>query len=220
MQLLNSVEIIPDIIKYTVIWLHGLGADGHDFEPIVPELNFQNKIYTHFVFPHAPERNITINNGMYMRAWYDIVEVSIDAKQDIKGIRESAQRVAQLIEKEIECGIPSKNIILAGFSQGGAIALQLGLRYPEPLAGILALSSYLPLAQTLEAERHPANRPTSVFMAHGKFDPVIPIQLAEQSEQILSRLGYKLEWHEYPMEHSVIPDEINDISQWFTNILK
>ncbi len=219
MQTLKTLEINIADARYSVIWLHGLGADGHDFEPIVAELNFKNKDKTRFVFPHAPSIPITVNNGMVMPAWYDIVAPQIDAEQDEKGIRHSAMQINQLIEAEIERGIDSKNILLAGFSQGGAIALHTGLRFSKPLAGIIALSTYLPLDTFVPAEAATTNKDIAIFYAHGTQDPVIPILLAETSKEFLTRQGYNIDWHRYPMEHSVIPQEIDDISHWLDRIL-
>jgi len=219
MQKLKTLELNVPQAHYSVIWLHGLGADGHDFEPIVAELDFKSKQQTRFIFPHAPSMPVTINNGMVMPAWYDIVAPRIDAEQDEKGIRLSATQINQLIEAEIQRGIESKNILLAGFSQGGAIALHTGLRFNKPLAGIMALSTYLPLKNFVAAESDIANKGTAIFYAHGSHDPVIPITLAEASNAFLIRLGYKINWHRYPMEHSVIPQEIDDISHWLDKVL-
>ena len=197
-----------------VIWLHGLGADGHDFEPIVPELELAQPV--RFVFPHAPVRPVTINQGMRMRAWYDIFQFG-GGPEDEPGIRASQRLVETLIEEEKKRG--RSKIVLAGFSQGGAIALQTALRHPERLAGVLALSTYLPLNATLEAERSAANAGLPIFMAHGQYDDIIPLRRAEQSRQILERLGYPVEWHAYPMPHAVCPAEIEDISAFLRRIL-
>jgi phospholipase/carboxylesterase len=195
----------------TVIWLHGLGADGHDFEPIVPELRLTKPV--RFVFPHAPIRPVTINQGMRMRAWYDIFQFGAGPEDDA-GVRASQKLVEGLIEKE-----QGKKIVLAGFSQGGAIVLQTALRHPERLAGVMALSTYLPLSATLETERHKANHDVPIFMAHGKFDDIIPIDKAKRSREILEKLGYPVTWQEYPMPHSVCAEEIADISRFLTTIL-
>jgi len=221
MQNLKTLELNIPQARYSVIWLHGLGADGHDFEPIVAELNFKNKNKnkTRFIFPHAPNIAVTLNNGMVMPAWYDIIAPRIDANQDEKGIRYSAAQINQLIETEIERGVESKNILLAGFSQGGAIALHTGLRFSKPLAGIMALSTYLPLDTFVSTEAAPVNKAMSIFYAHGTQDPVIPISLAETSKEFLVSLGYKINWHRYPMEHSVVPQEIDDISHWLEQTL-
>ena len=196
-----------------VIWLHGLGADGHDFEPIVPELELAQPV--RFVFPHAPVRPVTINQGMRMRAWYDIFQLG-GGPEDDTGIRASQGLLEDLIRQQ---GLPSRRIVLAGFSQGGAIVLQTALRHPERLAGVLALSTYLPLAATVEAERSPANATLPIFMAHGHYDDIIPLRRAEQSRQALEGLGYPVEWHAYPMPHSVCPQEIAAISSFLGRIL-
>jgi len=219
MQQLKTLEINVENPRYCVIWLHGLGADGHDFEPIVAELNFKNKNKTRFVFPHAPSIPVTINNGMVMPAWYDIVAPRIDAKQDEKGIRYSSKQIIQLIELEMANGIESKNILLAGFSQGGAIVLHTGLRFNKSLAGIMALSTYLPLDTHVSNEVNNANKKIPIFYAHGSNDPVVPITLAEMSKDFLTNLSYKVDWHLYSMEHSVIPQEIDDISDWLEKTL-
>ena len=195
----------------SVIWLHGLGADGHDFEPIVPELSLPKPV--RFVFPHAPIRPVTINQGMRMRAWYDIFQFG-GGPEDDAGIRASQKLIEGLIEKE-----QGRKIVLAGFSQGGAIVLQTALRHPDRLAGVMALSTYLPLAATLESERSAANKDLPVFMAHGKFDDIIPIDRARQSRDFLKKLNYPIEWREYPMPHSVCAEEIRDISDFLVRIL-
>ena len=194
-----------------VIWLHGLGADGHDFEPIVPELRLPKPV--RFVFPHAPVRPVTINQGMRMRAWYDIFQFG-GGPEDEAGIRASQKLVEKLIEAE-----KGKKIVLAGFSQGGAIVLQTALRHPERLAGVLALSTYLPLAATLEKERSEANKDVPIFMAHGQFDDIIPIDRARRSRELLERLGYPVTWKDYPMPHSVCAPEIGDLSSFLSRIL-
>jgi len=209
---LESVEIAPlGEPELAVIWLHGLGADGHDFEPIVPELKLRRAV--RFVFPHAPIRPVTINNGLEMRAWYDIVGLDA-AEEDAEGIRASAAAVARLVDREIERGIAAERIVLAGFSQGGAIALHLGLREPRRLAGVIALSTYLPLAARLAREKSAASAKLPIFMAHGSYDPVIPIASAETSRRVLEREGYAVAWHAYPMPHSVCPPEIAAIGAW------
>lgn len=211
-DLLACVETGSDNSTHSIIWLHGLGADGHDFEPIVAELTLSQKV--RFIFPHAPVMPVTINNGMSMPAWYDIAAAQIDQRQDEAGIRQSAWLIIDLIEREIQRGIDSRHIILAGFSQGGAIALHTGLRYEKPLAGIMGLSTYLPLADSVEAEIHPGNKNTAIFLAHGKHDPIIPYQLAVETNVTLNRLGYETTLRQYEMEHSVCPEEIDDISNW------
>ena len=200
--------------RLTVIWLHGLGADGHDFEPIVPELGLT--FAARFVFPHAPVRPVTINGGMAMRAWYDILGFDRNAAEDAAGIRASAAAVTELIDGEVERGIPADRIVLAGFSQGGAIALQTALREPRVLGGVLALSTYLPLASTLAAERNAANAGVPIFMAHGTADNVLPLALGESSRRALEALDYRVEWHAYPMAHSVCLEEIAEIGAWLT----
>ena len=202
----------------TVIWMHGLGADGWDFVPIVRELPLPESLALRFVFPHAPERPVTINNGLTMRAWYDIAQSDIARVPDETGIRESQAAVERLIDREKVRGIDPSAIVLAGFSQGGAIALQTGLRYRERLAGIAALSTYLPLEDSLDREAASANKATPVFMAHGTEDPVIPMKLAEISQQALRRRGYAVEWHSYPMPHSVCAEEVQDLAEFFARV--
>lgn len=220
-DILESITINPQSeAKAVVIWLHGLGADGYDFEPIVDELNLPDSAAIKFVFPHAPKIPITVNAGYVMRAWYDIVSADLSAQQDAEGIRRSAEQLNQLIAAEIKAGIPAEKIILAGFSQGGAIILQAGLRYPERLGGIMVLSSYVPLAETLAAEKNSANQDVAIFYAHGEQDDVIPISFAEQSRNLLEAQSYSVEWHQYPMSHAVIPDEIDAIAVWLRKVLK
>ncbi|HEU4625538.1 MAG TPA: dienelactone hydrolase family protein [Steroidobacteraceae bacterium] len=203
----------------SVIWMHGLGADGHDFEPIVPELVRPNERALRFVFPNAPVRTVTINAGYAMRAWYDIIGIDRHSQQDEAGIRASDAIVRGLIRRENERGIPTNRIVLAGFSQGGAMSLMTGTRYPEKLAGIMALSCYMLLAPKLEAERSSANGATPIFMAHGTQDPVVPYALGEESRQLLEKLGYPVEWHSYPMPHSVCVEEVADIAAWLRRVL-
>jgi len=218
-QTLETIEIEsaprPDA---AVIWLHGLGADGHDFEPIVPELRLPAQMRVRFVFPHAPVRPVTMNMGTRMRAWYDILQLG-GGQEDETGIRASQKLLEGLIEREASRGIASQRVVLAGFSQGGAIALQAGLRSTQRLAGLLALSTYLPLAATLRAERGTANREVPIFMAHGGQDPMIPIDSARRSREVLEGLGYRVEWREYPMPHSVCAEEISDIADWLVRVL-
>lgn len=202
-----------------VIWLHGLGADGYDFYGIVPQLKLPESIDIRFVFPHAPIRPITLNQGTKMRAWYDIVEISAGAFEDETGIRNSENLLIEIIKQQEEQGISSENIVLAGFSQGGVIALQCGLRYPKPLAGILALSTYLPLAHTLPEELLPANQHIPIFIAHGTKDEIIPIAWARNARQTLNQHGYPTEWQEYVMGHTVCQKEIEDISSFLQKVL-
>ena len=201
-----------------VIWLHGLGADGHDFEPIVPELRLPRELALRFIFPHAPSMPVTLNGGMRMPAWYDIFQLG-GGPEDEAGIRGSEGRLRALVEQQKKAGIGTQRIALAGFSQGGAIALQTALRFPEPLAGVLALSTYLPLAGTLQAEAHAENRKTPIFMAHGLYDDVIPLARAEQSRAKLEAMGYGIEWRAYPMAHSVCAPEIGDIAAFLRRVL-
>jgi phospholipase/carboxylesterase len=203
----------------TVIWMHGLGADGWDFVPIVRELAIPPELALRFIFPHAPERPVTINNGHVMRAWYDIAQQDIARVPDERGIRESQAQVETLIAEEKARGIAASRIVLAGFSQGGAIALQAGLRHGERLAGIMALSTYLPLEGTLEAEASVANRRLPILMVHGTQDPVIPLQLAEASRQVLAHRGYDVDWKAYPMPHSVCAEEVTDIAEFLLRVL-
>jgi phospholipase/carboxylesterase len=206
--------------RYCVIWLHGLGADGHDFEPLVQELNLPPQLAIRFIFPHAPMIPVTINNGYVMRAWYDILAMDIGSAQDESGIRQSQQFVNQMIDQQIADGIPGERIVLAGFSQGGAVILQTGLRLDKPLAGMMALSTYLPLADSLDAEKTAQNSHTPIFMAHGDSDPVVVPELAYRARSRLEREGYQLEWHEYPgMQHGVCEQEIDHIRSWLLDIM-
>ena len=213
--MLDCVEIQPPAdATASVIWLHGLGADGNDFVPIVPELGLDAHHSVRFVFPNAPHQAVTVNGGMRMPAWYDIKGVDIADKQDRDGIEASAAEIDALIEREIEAGIPARRIVLAGFSQGGAVALHTGLRQKAPLAGIMALSTYLPLHDALAAEAGEANRGVSIFMAHGSEDPIVPVKLGHDSRDLLAEAGYAVEWHEYPMAHQVCLPEIATIGRW------
>ncbi|HKU16510.1 MAG TPA: alpha/beta fold hydrolase [Steroidobacteraceae bacterium] len=197
-----------------VIWLHGLGADGFDFVPIVNELRLPPGFAVRFIFPHARPRPVTINNGFVMRAWYDITGLGPDRVEDEAGIRESAAVVKGYIERENARGIASERIVIAGFSQGGAIAFQAALRHPQRLGGVMALSTYLPLRQTVAAEASPANRDMPILMCHGTRDPMLPMTLGSASRDLLQSLGYTVEWRSYLMEHSVCMEEVLDISQW------
>ncbi len=202
-----------------VLWLHGLGADGHDFEPIVPVLDLPERPAIRFVFPHAPLQPVTLNGGMVMRAWYDVYGLEGARREDEAGVRASQARVEVLIARERTRGVPAARLVLAGFSQGGAIAFQAGLRHPERLAGIMALSTYLPLAGTLAAEAHAANRDVPIFMAHGAHDPLIPRERALRSRDLLLEQGYRVEWHEYRMAHEVCDAELRDLSAWLRGVL-
>jgi phospholipase/carboxylesterase len=202
--------------------MHGLGADGNDFVPIVNELDLSGAPAIRFIFPHAPAIPVTINNGYVMRAWYDVSPGDLESgtkRADEKGVRRSQAQIGQLIAREAGRKIPSKNIVLAGFSQGGAIALQTGLRYPDPLAGVMALSCYLPCADSFAAEAAPANTKTPVFIAHGTQDPVVPYAMGKNSNDLLVKTGYAVEWREYPMPHSVCLEEVRDIGAWLTSVL-
>ena len=203
----------------SVIWLHGLGADGHDFVPIVRELRLPATLGVRFVFPHAAVRPVTLNNGMPMRAWYDIKSLDRNGLQDDKGIRESESRVHDLIEAERKAGVEPSRIVIAGFSQGGAIALHTALRYPDRLGGLMALSTYLPLSGTLAKEGKAANRHLPILMCHGQYDSVLSIELGENSRDQLTALGHTVEWHAYPMAHEVCREEIEQISAWLQKVL-
>ncbi len=203
----------------SIIWLHGLGADGTDFVPLVPELRLPDTAAPRFIFPHAPVRAVTVNNGMQMRAWYDIYSLGVRDREDATGIRESATVVQGLIDRERTAGISTERIVLAGFSQGGAIALQAGVRCPQPLAGILALSTYLPLRATLAAEAAAANRAIPILMCHGREDPIVPFDLGRQSFAALNAAGFAPRWLDYPMQHQLCGEEILDISRWLLQVL-
>ncbi|MEO8740663.1 MAG: alpha/beta fold hydrolase [Casimicrobiaceae bacterium] len=203
----------------SVVWLHGLGADGNDFVPVVPELKLPPTLPLRFVFPHAPTRRVTINNGMPMRAWYDIAGADFNNRADIAGVQQSQKQIEQLIAREVERGIAAARIVLAGFSQGGAIALYAGVRYRERLAGILALSTYLVAADKLAIEAASVNRDVPIFMAHGTADPMIRLAWAEASRKALETGGYRVVWHTYQMEHSVCLEEIQAISAWLQKVL-
>jgi phospholipase/carboxylesterase len=197
-----------------VIWLHGLGADGFDFAPIVEELHLPSALAVRFIFPHAKHRPITINNGYTMRAWYDLHGLTASSREDEPGLRESAEIVQNYLAAEQKAGIAAERIVIAGFSQGGALALHTGLRYPQRLAGIMALSTYLPLRDLIANEAHAANRSTPILMCHGIRDGVVPLTLGVSSRDLLRQQGFNVEWHTYPMEHSVCMEEIAAISQW------
>lgn len=216
---MNQTALLPCVEVETgaqpqaaIIWLHGLGADGHDFEPIVPELKLQQAV--RFVFPHAPVRPVTLNGGWPMRAWFDIIALDREAQRDLHGTEESRRAVEALIRRENERGIPTERIVLAGFSQGGALALHTGLRYPEKLAGIIGLSTFLHTFDSLQTEAAPANRATPIFMAHGSEDSVVMPARGMETYDRLQAFGYVIDWHEYPMAHAVCPEEIGDLAQW------
>jgi phospholipase/carboxylesterase len=219
-ELLETVELEtgpqPDA---AIIWLHGLGADGHDFVPIVPELVRPGERAWRFVFPHALSRPVTINGGMRMRAWYDIVALDRRAREDDAGFAAADRAIRALIEREVTRGIPVHRIVLAGFSQGGAVSLYVAPRLAERLAGVMALSTYLPLAGRLATERLPANQTTPIFMAHGSTDGVLPISMGRESRQLLHTLGFAVEWHEYPMAHSLCAPEVSDIRRFLFRVL-
>lgn len=216
---MDALEIVTrETPDSAVIWLHGLGADGHDFAPIVAELGLPPSAKVRFIFPHAPMLPVTINGGYAMPAWYDVKSLDLRQEEDSAGIRNSQRQLEALIRHELERGLASTRIVLAGFSQGGAIALHTGLRYDAPLAGVLALSTYLPLPDTIMAEASPANAALPVFMAHGTADSVISLDQGATSRDLLRQEGYAVEWHEYPMTHSVCAEEITDIGTWLARI--
>jgi len=218
--LLESLEVeTAPSPRAAVIWMHGLGADGYDFVDVPPALRLPESLAVRFVFPHAPMQPVTINGGMVMRAWYDIRPDAGARREDEPGLRQSQRQVEALIAREKTRGVPAARIVLAGFSQGGAMALQTGLRHPERLAGIMALSCYLPLADLVAAEASAANRDVPIFLAHGTHDPLIPLTRARRALESLTGLGYAVEWHEYPMPHSVCDAEIRDIGAWLARIL-
>ncbi len=202
-----------------VILLHGLGADGHDFEPLAPELNLPDAPSIRWVFPHAPVRPVTVNGGYRMRAWYDIIALDPEAPEDETGIREAARTVGSFIRAEREQGIPDHRIVLAGFSQGGAAALFTALRWPERLAGVVALSCYLPLPGRLTAEAHPANKAVRIFMAHGTADPVVPLPFGEAARDQLTAMGCDVEWHTYQIQHGLCAQEVGDLRAWLLGVL-
>ncbi|MBD3653274.1 dienelactone hydrolase family protein [Kangiella sp.] len=219
-ELLPYVTVEPTSVhKATVIWLHGLGADGHDFEPIVPELKLPAELGVKFVFPHAPVIPVTINGGYQMRAWYDIRNADLSQREDEAGVRQSAEQVEQLIKHEIEQGIPADRIILAGFSQGGAVTLHLATRLNQKLAGIVALSTYLTIPDKLADEKSDANLDTTIFMAHGQQDPVVPMQRGQFSAKVLEENGFKVQWSDYPMPHAVCLEEIQALGRYIEEVL-
>lgn len=218
--LLETVEIeTASPVDAAIIWLHGLGADAHDFEPVVPELVPSRERAWRFVFPNAPVRAVTINGGTRMRAWYDIRSFDRSAAEDADGFADSAVKIGELIAREVGRGVRCERIVLAGFSQGGAVSLYLAPRYPQRLAGVMALSCYLPMASRLAADRVSANDAAPIFMAHGSADPVIPATLGAHSRDLLLGAGYRVEWHQYPMAHSVCQQEIADIRAFLLRVL-
>jgi phospholipase/carboxylesterase len=220
-DLLDAIEIeTAPAPRACVIWMHGLGADGHDFVPIVPELDLPTALPMRFVFPHAPMRPVTINAGHVMRAWYDLRDDRGALREDAAGVRESQGRIEALVARETTRGIAPARIVLAGFSQGGAMALHTGLRYPERLAGIMALSCSLPVADAVAAEASPANRDVPIFMAHGTEDPLIPLARGHRSRDRLLDLGYRVTWREYAMPHAVCDPEIRDVAAWLREVLR
>ncbi|MGB1580808.1 MAG: alpha/beta hydrolase [Nevskiales bacterium] len=219
-NLLETVEVgAKENATHSVIWMHGLGADGNDFVPIVPELMLPPELAVRFVFPHAPQRPITLNAGMRMRAWFDIASLDRGAGEDADGIATSQAQIEALIQREKQRGVAAANIVLAGFSQGGAMSLHTGLRHSETLAGIMALSTWLPLRDSLAAEAVDANRQTPLFMAHGTFDPMVPCHFGEESRDFLKAAGYSVDWHAYPMQHQVCLEQIADIGRWLKTVL-
>ncbi len=221
MDLLACVELAPKGRQLrSVIWLHGLGADGNDFPPIVPELGLGQEMGIRWIFPHAPAIPVTINGGMVMPAWYDIQEVDLRRRHDERGVRLSAQRLEALIQREIERGVPSNRIVLAGFSQGGAIAAHTALRHASPLGGLVLLSTYLVLADTLESERHAAQAKLPIFQAHGTLDPMVPHDRGVALRDRLVELKLRVDWHEYPMGHQVCLEEIRDLGAWLSRLFE
>jgi phospholipase/carboxylesterase len=223
MQLPETVEVSSGAEpRGSVIWLHGLGADGHDFEPIVPELRLPSDLPLRFIFPHAPVRPVTINGGMEMRAWYDILSLDGDGRSEESSVRESAQALLDLVAAEVDSGVAPARIVLAGFSQGGAVAMHAGLRYPQAVAGLMLLSTYLPVPGAFAAEvrDNASSQPQSVpiFMAHGTFDPMLPLALGKETAATIESAGYTVDWHEYPMAHGVCPQEIADIRNFLLEV--
>ncbi len=218
--ILKSVESCTGSpVSGSVIWLHGLGADGHDFEPIVPQLRLPD-VHLRYVFPHAPVRPVTINNGVTMPAWFDLTGLERRSRQDEAGIRKAELQIHQLIRRENERGIPADSIVLAGFSQGAALALHTALRFPQRLAGIIGLSTFLPLAGTVDAEVLEANRNTPIFLAHGTLDPLVPSTLGKETRDFLRARGFTVEWRTYPMDHAICPEEIGHIREFLANVLR
>ncbi len=220
-QRLDTIEVETGGVPHAaVIWMHGLGADGHDFEPVVPELDLPSSPAVRFVFPHAPRQPVTINGGYVMRAWYDVFDDQGVRREDEAGVRASQGRIEVLIARERARGILASRIVIAGFSQGGAMALHTGVRHQERLGGIIALSCFLPLAAAVAAEASPVNRAVPIFMAHGTHDPLIPVARGQEACSLLRTSGYRVAWHEYPMPHSVCAEEISDIAAWLRTVLQ
>lgn len=220
-DVLSCVQVGPDDATHAVVWLHGLGADGHDFEPLVPALGMPAGARVRFVFPHADPRPVTINGGYIMRAWYDIRELSLGARnEDEEGILASQAQVHALVDRERERGVDPSRIVLAGFSQGGAIAIHAGLRYPERLAGIIALSCYLLRPRTLPAETSERARSIPILLAHGQYDPIVPIHGGQAAREALEAGGFDVRWRKYPMEHALHPDEVDDVGAFLAEVLQ
>ena len=219
-DLLEHIQIeTNDNPEIAIIWMHGLGADGNDFVPMVRELDLAGLPGIRFIFPHANTMPVTINNGYVMRSWYDITGLELGRREDENGLRASQKDIEAFIEREKARGIPASRIILAGFSQGCAMTIQTGLRHPEQLAGLLCLSGYVPLSAKLPTERTDASKSTPIFMAHGRYDNVVPFNRAEASRDLLVSLGYQLEWHEYAMQHTLCLEEVQHISAWLKKVL-
>ena len=218
-DLLEVIETGAPAATASVIWMHGLGASGHDFEPIVPQLGLPDQAPVRFVFPHAPAQPVTLNAGVSMPAWYDVYGLTAGTPQDAPGLDRAAGWIGALIAREIERGVAADRIVLAGFSQGGAVALHTGLRYPSRLAGVMGLSTYLPVKDRVAEAGAPANRETPIFLAHGQYDGVLGFDLGIASRDALQTLGYTVEWHEYPMEHQVCLEEVQAIGAWLTRVL-
>lgn len=220
-QLLSCVEVEPSKpANATVIWLHGLGADGHDFEPVVPALKLPESLPIRFVFPNAPHQPVTVNGGMVMPAWYDILEMSIERKIDVDGLLKSVQQIDALIQREIDRGIASDRIVLAGFSQGGAVAYHAALCYPKRLAGLITLSTYMATAELIEQQRSDINRNIPVVIHHGTADDVVPISLGTQATEKLQQLGYQPQWHSWPIDHGLCLEEVESIGEWLVRTLE
>ena len=218
--LLDTVEVcLGEPVRAAVIWLHGLGADGHDFEPVVPRLGLAADAGIRFVFPHAPVRPVTVNGGMPMRAWYDIAGIGPGYREDLEGLDRSAAAVRALVARESARGVPPGAIVLAGFSQGGAVALHTAVRHPAALAGVMALSTYLPGSGRLPREATAASRATPILMVHGRRDPVVPFELGEAARDALEAAGYRVEWHAFDMGHEVIPEELRLLGRWLGRVL-